>query len=39
MKQLYGSTLHTDMLWHIDPLLSNDRDISNYTTAILGSDP
>jgi hypothetical protein len=22
-----------DVLWHIDPLLGNGREISNYTTA------
>jgi hypothetical protein len=22
------------VLWHVDPLLGNDREISNYTTAI-----
>jgi hypothetical protein len=23
-----------DILWHVDPFLSNDREISNYTTAV-----
>jgi hypothetical protein len=22
------------ILWHVDPLLGNDREISNYTTAV-----
>jgi hypothetical protein len=22
------------ILWHVDPLLGNDRDVSNYTTAV-----
>jgi hypothetical protein len=29
-------TEHTNtyILWHVNPLLGNDREISNYTTAI-----
>jgi hypothetical protein len=26
--------LHVSTLWHVDPLLSNDRETSNYTAAI-----
>jgi hypothetical protein len=22
------------VLWHVDPLLSNDREVKNYTTAV-----
>jgi hypothetical protein len=28
------AVMNTKILWHIDPLLGNDREISNYTTAI-----
>jgi hypothetical protein len=24
----------TNILWHVDPLLGNDREINNYITAI-----
>jgi hypothetical protein len=29
----YYYELKTDILWHVDPLLGNDRELSNYTTA------
>jgi hypothetical protein len=28
------SIIHTDILWHVDPLLGNDRETNNYTTAV-----
>jgi hypothetical protein len=28
-----------NILWHLDPLLGNDREISNYTTAVTRQRP
>jgi hypothetical protein len=28
------ANLHAIILWHVDPLLGNDRKISKYTTAM-----
>jgi hypothetical protein len=28
-----------NILWHVDPLLGNDREISNYTTAVTRQRP
>jgi hypothetical protein len=28
-----------NILWHLDPLLGNDREISNYTTAVTRQQP
>jgi hypothetical protein len=30
----YWMVSNDKILWHVDPLLGNDRETSNYTTAI-----
>jgi hypothetical protein len=37
--RFYCYTLQFLILWHADPLLGNDRQISNYTTVITGQRP
>jgi hypothetical protein len=32
-RQEYSNVLHY-ILWHVDPLLGNDSEISNYITAV-----
>jgi hypothetical protein len=33
MKEAYKITKYLITIWHVDPLLDNDREISSYTTA------
>jgi hypothetical protein len=30
---IYKNRTGTNTLWHVDPMLGNDREISRYTTA------
>jgi hypothetical protein len=33
-NSIHTTELEITSLWHVDPLLGNDHEISNYTTAV-----
>jgi hypothetical protein len=35
LKLQTGSSSEMFILWHVDPLIGNDREVSKYTTAVV----
>jgi hypothetical protein len=39
LKMIFSVSFNFFILWHVDPLLGIDREISNYTTAVIRQWP